>query len=136
MTANNSFFLFFFIKYSFLYQIYLTNFCILFSDYNQQNMSHQGSDNELEERAPEGAIGRGHGGRGRSAPEPPVGGAIGVTAMNGRGHAKGRPPMFGRAMTPTEKMHGSREKKREAIGEEAYAALMKIKYKEYHVSIK
>ena len=83
-----------------------------------------------------GSGGRGHGGRRRPAREPPVGGAIVYEPVRGRGHARGRRPMFGRPMTPAEKMRRSRPRKREAMGDEAYAALMKIKYKEYRVSIK
>ena len=97
---------------------------------------------EFEEGGPAdvGAPSRGgHGcggcGRGRPAPEPPLGGAIEFMPMRGRGHARGRPPMFGRAMTPAEKMR-RREWKKEAMGDKAYVALMKIKYKEYRVSIK
>ena len=107
----------------------------------QSKMSHQDSDSgreELEEGGPAGVGGRSCGGRGwgRPTPEPPVNGAVESMPMRGRGHARGRPPMFSRAMTPAEKMRRSRERKREAMGDEAYAALMKIKYKEYRVSIK
>ena len=52
-----------------------------------------------------------------------------------RGSSRGRPPMFGRAMTAAEKMRRSRQRKLEAMGEVAYRKHVKQANAHYNVSV-